>query len=162
MVFYKDGNNDPSNVGQYNLLFFTTPNGVRSFIVRNIEEKEKHVLSSTTRLRIALRRFEIEGTPMPAYSISDHLFVLSDGTQGRVSLFEGAYLATFDGDTFDSPFTRVEGIASGEPVTILKANQQVWIERTGPTGAVDVSGSVYAYQDGKWVPRSLSGEMKVA
>ena len=75
--------------------------------------------------------------------MNNHLYVLSDGTQGMVSLFDGMYLAIFNDDTFDSPYTRVEDIAIGEQETIPKANQPVWIEHSSPNKAVDDSGSTY-------------------
>jgi len=102
-------------------------------------------------IRITLRPYSMEGIGLPVYSLVDKLFLMCDGTQGTVSLFGDAYHATFDGDTFESNYTLVEGIAAGDIVVTIKKDQPVWPEWTGEDEAEDIGGQKYKLVDGQWV-----------
>jgi hypothetical protein len=52
--------------------------------------------------------------------------ILMDGTDGEVSLFDGFYTAGFDGDVFESDYTRLEGIRDGDLQVTLKKDQPIW------------------------------------
>jgi len=102
-------------------------------------------------IRIKLRAYSLAGIDLPVYSLTDHLFVMCDGTAGGYRLFDGAYNVTFDGDTFDSDYTRVEGITSGDPVVTIKKNQPVWPEWIDGDEAEDIGGKQYRVIDDEWV-----------
>ena len=102
-------------------------------------------------IRIKLRGYALEGIDLPVYSLTDYLFLMCDGTKGTVSLFDDAYHATFDGDVFDSAYTRVEGISTGDIVTTIKKDQPIWLEWTDKDKAEDLGGNQYRLEDGQWV-----------
>ena len=99
---------------------------------------------------MGLRGWEIEDADWPVYSLSDHFFALCDGTDGEVSLFDGSYAATFDGDTFESDYMRVEGVIDGDLKITLKSGQPIWAEWTGDNTAEDIQGNRYIRIDGVW------------
>ncbi|MBR3018102.1 MAG: hypothetical protein IKH57_13680 [Clostridia bacterium] len=68
------------------------------------------------------------GVKEDLYSIGQHLYVLTNVADGAVSLFDGLYQAAFDGDTFDSFFTLVEGISTDNLTVTLKQGQTVRAE----------------------------------
>ena len=103
-------------------------------------------------LKIVLRGFDIGGADWPVYSLTDHFFALCDGTDGEVSMFEEFYRNTFDGDTFDSDYIRIEGIADGRLNVTVKEGQPVWPEWTDENRAEDIAGSEYVLVGGKWIP----------
>ena len=76
---------------------------------------------------------------------------MCDGAKGTVSLFDGAYNATFDGDVFDSDYTRVEGISTGDFVVTVKQGQPIWPEWISENEAQDIDGKRYQLVDGQWV-----------
>ena len=79
-------------------------------------------------LEIVLRGFDLAGADFPVYSLTDHFFALCDGTDGEVSMFDGFYTNTFDGDTFDSDYIRIEGIVDGDLNVTIKEGQPIWLE----------------------------------
>ena len=58
---------------------------------------------------------------------------------------------TFDGDTFESDYTRVEGISGGDPVVTIKKDQPVWPEWIDEDEAEDIGGKKYQLTDDGWV-----------
>ena len=101
-------------------------------------------------LRIVLRGFELEGADLPVYSLTDHFFAMCDGTDGEVSMFDGFYTNTFDGDTFDSDYIRIEGIMDGDLNVTVKEGQGIWPEWTGENTAEDIAGNQYTRVDNVW------------
>ncbi len=155
LLIYRDSASDRMEIEKYNLLFFTTEPGQPNIVKFITSSLDGRPLELPVNLRVRLRPFAIEGTTLSAYSVNDNLYVMVNGAEGTINLFEGFYTVTFDGDTFDSPFTRVEGIAEGDPEFIIKANQPIWPERTGDNTASDIGGGRYRLVDGEWVPQEL-------
>ena len=110
-------------------------------------------LDTPASLTVQLRGYEVEGSDYPAYSMSDHLFILSDGSDGEVNICDGAYTATFEDDVFESDYLKIEGVSSGSPIITVKADQLIWPEFTNPakTEAIDLNGTAYRLTDGEWV-----------
>ena len=79
---------------------------------------------------------------------------MCDGTKGKVDLFDGLYRATFDGDVFESDYTRIEGISTGDIVLTIKKGQSVWPEWIGDDEAEDLGGKQYRLEDGQWVEQT--------
>ena len=100
------------------------------------------------------------GIDLPVYSLTDHLFVLCDGTKGTISLFDDAYHATFDGDVFDSDYTRVEGISTGDIVVTIKKDQPVWPEWTDENEAQDIGGKKYHLTEDQWSEEKAAPETR--
>lgn len=101
-------------------------------------------------LRIRLRPLALKSADMPVYSLSDCLLILMDGTDGEVSLFDGFYTAGFDGDVFESDYTRIEGIRDGDLQVTMKKDQPIWPEKTGTDTAEDLNGDRWLLLDGVW------------
>ena len=99
-------------------------------------------------LEIKLRAFDI-GAYTFAYSLSGHFFVMMDGSDGYVSIFNGFYRATID-DSFESDYVLIEGIGTNTPEVTLKANQPIWAEWSGTNRAEDIAGNRYVKEDGHW------------
>ena len=95
-------------------------------------------------MNIVLRAYDIEGSDFPVYSLTDHFFALCDGTDGGVSMFDGFYTNTFDGDTFDSDYIRIEGIVDGDLNVTVKQGQNIWPEWIDKDAASDIAGNDYA------------------
>ena len=109
-------------------------------------------------IRVVLRAYTMPGIDLPVYSLTDHLFVLCDGTQGKVDLFDGLYSATFDGDVFDSEYTRVEGISTGDLVVTIKKDQPVWPEWIDEDEAQDIGGKKYYLTENQWTEGNAAPE----
>ncbi|MBQ8110403.1 MAG: hypothetical protein IJ124_09625 [Clostridia bacterium] len=101
-------------------------------------------------MRIVLRGHHIDGADLPVYSLTDRFFAMCDGTDGKVSLFDGFYTNTFDGDTFDSDYIRIEGGLDGDLNVIIKEDQPIWPEWIGDDEAEDIVGNHYTRQDNVW------------
>ena len=112
-----------------------------------LEDRE---LEMPKTLKVILRAFKIDGADMPAYSLTDHFFILCDGTDGEVSLFDGFYNNTFDGDTFDIDYLRIEGIMDNRLNVTIKKDQIIWPEKNDETHATDMNGTDYEQMDGEW------------
>ena len=113
---------------KYNVLFFDTPEGEEDRVKVVTDVVAGRTLEMPRPLRIPLRGFALEGADWPVYSIDRHWFVMGDGTDGIVSLFDGFYTAVFDGNTFESQYTRIEGITEGEFIVTITKGQPVWEE----------------------------------
>jgi hypothetical protein len=136
----------------YNMMFFDTPEGEHSQVLVISNVLMGRELETPKSLSMTLRAFAIRNAEHPAYAINNHFYVLCDGTKGSVDLFDGSYQATFDGDTFESRYLRIEGIRNSDPQVTLKAGQTVWPERTGENRAEDAEGRTYALINGEWAP----------
>ena len=150
LYLYRDSKSDQREEEKYNVIFFDTPAGQSSMMKVLTDVVKGHTIEMPRSMRVILRPRSVEGSPWPAYTVSRRLLALADGTRGTVSMFDGFYLATFDGDTFESDYTRIEGIASGDLRVILKKDQPVWPEWTGETTAEDLNGDRYVLSDGQW------------
>ena len=152
MYLYRDSQSDMNGEEKYHCMLFDTPEGQKSIIkiVTNILEERDIVLPLA--IRITLRQFTLEGADLPAYSLGDHLFAMNDGTDGEVSMFGGTYRATFDGDTFESDYVRIENLREGKPAVILRKGQEIWAENAGANKATDIADNEYVRVDSIWYP----------
>lgn len=150
LYLFRDSKSDRRGEEKYNVLFFDTPKGHKSLVkvVTNVLEGRK--LEIPKPIRIVLRGRRIGGADLPVYSLTDHYFAMNDGTDGEVSMFNGFYTATFDGDVFDSAYTRIEGIRDGDLKITLKKDQPVWPEWTDKDSAEDLNGDKYELVDEVW------------
>ena len=71
-------------------------------------------------------------------------------TAGKVNMFGDFYASTFDGDVFESAYTRVEGIRDGNLKVTLKKDQPIWPEWTDEDSAEDQNGEKYELTDKGW------------
>ena len=151
MYLFRDSESDRKEEEKYNAIFFDTPDGEESMVEILTDAATGRELEMPRPIRVTLRVFWLEGADSPVYSICDHLYVMCDGTDGEVSLFGGLYQVAFDGDVFDSSYTRIEGIRSGELTVTLKKDQPVWPEWTGEDTATDVGGIDWTRIGDKWM-----------
>ena len=93
-----------------------------------------------------------------ALGVTDHFFAMCDGMDGEVSMFDGFYTNTFDGDTFDSDYIRIEGILDGDLNITVKEGQSIWPEWTGENTAEDIAGNRYGQVGGEWYPEEEAPE----
>ncbi|MBR6219322.1 MAG: hypothetical protein IKQ80_02020 [Clostridia bacterium] len=150
LYLYRDSKSDRMEIEKYNVMFFDTPEGEMSLVKIVTDVLMERRLEMPRPLKIALRAFEIDGVDFPVYSLSDHFFALCDGTNGNVSLFDGFYNNTFDGDVFDSDYIRIEGIVDGKLNVTVKPGQPVWPEWTGSDAAEDIQGRGFVRVDSLW------------
>ena len=150
LSMYRDSKSDRQEIEKYNMFFFDTRSSEPSLVKVLTTVLENRSLEMPRPMRVQLRAFWLTGADMPVYAICDDLFVMNDGTDGEVSLFDGFYTATFDGDTFDSDYTRVEGIEKGELNVTIKQNQPVWPEWTGENEAETQDGRRFVLEEGEW------------
>ena len=76
---------------------------------------------------------------------------MNDITDGKSSMFDGQYVATFRDGVFESDYTRVEGIFTGELRIILKAGDDAWLMWVDALTAQDPAGNLYRLANGVWV-----------
>ena len=131
-------------------MFFDTPEGKNDLVKIVTDVLGDRNLEMPRSFSIPLRGVMMEGAAYPAYSISNHLFVLAKVVDGAVNLFDSFYIASFDGDTFESAYTKVEGIRNGELTVTIKKNQPIWPEWKGEDTAEDIGGIRFRLNDGKW------------
>ena len=161
LYLYRDSKSDRSEVEKYNCMFFDTPEGEKSLVKVVTDVLMGSVLEMPRSLEIVLRGFEIAGADFPAYSLTDHFFAMCDGTDGGVSMFDGFYTNTFDGDIFDSGYIRIEGIVDGNLNVILKEGQPIWPEWTGEDTAADIAGNEYVCAEDGWYPAEEAPEQEL-
>jgi hypothetical protein len=159
MYLYRDSESDMNGEEKYHCMFFDTPEGQKSIVkvVTNILEERD--ISLPLAMRITLRSFTLDGADLPAYSLGDHLFAMNDGTDGFVSMFNGFYRATFDGNTFESDYIRIENIREGNPAVIIRKCQKIWAEHAGENKATDIAGNNYVCVDGVWYAADETPQM---
>ena len=149
LYLFRDSKSDRMGEEKYNALFFDTPEGEKSLVKVMTDVLEGRDLEVPKSLRIVLRGFDL-GADLPAYSLTDHFFAMNDGVGGKVSMFDGFYEASFDGDVFDSDYTRIEGIVNNDLTVTVKQGQSIWPEWTGKDAAEDIGGESYKRLDGVW------------
>jgi len=147
---YRDAKSDRMEIEKYNMFFFDTRENEPSLVKVLTTVLENRSLEMPRPMQVKLRPFYLLGADMPVYSITDDLFVMNNGTDGEVSLFDGFYTATFDGDVFDSDYTRVEGIRDGNLNVTVKEGQPVWPEWTDVNDAETLDDRHYVLVDGEW------------
>ena len=150
LYIFRDNRADRMGEEKYDILVFDTPAGEKSLFKVITDVLEDRELEMPKTLKVILRAFKIDGADMPAYSLTDHFFILCDGTDGEVSLFDGFYNNTFDGDTFDSDYLRIEGIMDNRLNVTIKKDQIIWPEKNDETHATDMNGTDYEQMDGEW------------
>ena len=67
-----------------------------------------------------------------------------------MNVVNGAYTATFDGDVFESDYTRIEGCASGDLKVTVTQDQPIWPEWDDKTSAHDIGDRKYRLDDEGW------------
>ena len=158
ICLYRDSKSDRMGEDKYDVIFYDTPEGEKStvkLITNVLAGRELEIPKSLT---ITLREFAIDGVELPVFSISDHLFVMNNGTTGAVELFDGFYKASFNGNTFDSDYTRIDGIATGDLQVTLKKDQEIWPENVNDSEAVTVSGDQFLKVGDEWVEQTDTAE----
>ena len=115
-------------------LFYDTPAGAPSRIVVYTNVVNGRRIELPKALRIVLRTFLLrvsDDEPITACAIHDHYYTVLEAETGEGQTFRlgGAYMAAFDGDTFESDYTRIEGILDGDIEITVKAGQPVWQRR---------------------------------
>ncbi|MCR4877288.1 MAG: hypothetical protein K5922_08955 [Clostridiales bacterium] len=136
---------------RYNILFFDTPAGEKSLVkvITNVLGGRELVVPRP--LRIRLRSFTLPGADLPVYSLTDRYIVFCDGSDGRVSLFDGSYEVSVTGDVFDSTYLHIERSPEGDPVVTIKKDLcGTWAEWTGANTAVDQNGTKFELVDRVW------------
>ncbi len=171
LYLYRDSKSDRMGEEKYNVMFFDTPEGEKSLVKVITDVLEERELEIPKTLKIPLRGFEIGGADYPVYSLTDHFLAMNDGTDGEVSMFDGFYTATIDGDTFESNYTRIETIPDqdsdsvsdqdstriqddgldGDLNVTVKKDQSIWPEWTSEDTASDIGGNDYILVDGEWL-----------
>ena len=152
LYLFRDSKSDRMEEEKYNIMFFDTPAGEKSLVKFITDVLEARTLEMPKPLRVILRGFDLPGAEYPAYSLTDHFFAMCDATDGEVSMFDGFYNATFDGDVFDSDYTRIEGILDGDLTITIKQDQPIWPEWIDESIAEDLQGNRYVRVDGVWYP----------
>ena len=149
LYLFRDSKSDRKGIEKYNAVFFDTPEGEKS-LLKVVTDVLQYTLEIPRPLRIVLRSFRIDGADLPVYSLSDHFFALCDGTDGKVSMFDGFYEAEITDDTFESDYIYMEGLLDSELKVTMKEGQPAWAEWTGENTAVDQNGTKYKRIDDVW------------
>ncbi|MBR2822196.1 MAG: hypothetical protein IKE24_00695 [Clostridia bacterium] len=150
LYLFRDSRADAREEEKYDIVFFDTPAEEKSLVKALATVMAPYELEMPRPLRIVLRSFRVNGADLPAYSLTDHFFVMCDGTDGRVSLFEDAYQNRFDGNVFESGYLRIDGIRDGDLNVTVKKNQPIWPEWAGESEATDLQEGRYVLMDGIW------------
>ena len=150
LFMFRDSKADGMEIEKYDIVFFDTPAEQKSLVKMLATVMAPHELEMPRPLRIVLRQFRIAGADLPAYSLTDHFFLMCDGTDGKVSLFGDEYQNRVDGNTFESDYLRIDGILDGDLNVTIKEGQNIWPEWTGETEATDLQADRYVLEDGIW------------
>ena len=115
-------------------------------------------------LAIVLRDFRpfFKDADWPVYKVSDELFFMNDVTDGTGLLFAPDYTVYFDGSTFDSTLTKIEGIDTGDCTVTVKADQPIWAEWDTQNTAHDIGGRSYVLNDDVWEEVETSPQVTAA
>ena len=154
LYLYRDRDSDRLEIEKYNVMFFDTPEGEKSLVKVITNLTTGGEMEVPLPMHIVLRGTHIDGTDWPAYSLSDHWFAMCDGSDGRANMFDGFYTNTFDGDTFDSNYIRIEGIADGNLKLTVRKGQSIWTEWTGENEAENIAGEKYIRVENEWYPEA--------
>ena len=154
LYIYRDAAADILEEEKYNVFYFDTPEGEMSLVKLVTNTMEKRLMIMPRSLQIVLRPFPVKGMDMPAFSMNDVALILTERRNNTASALDGFYKAYYDENTFDSPYTRVEGIQDGDLSVTIKKGQPIWPERTGSDSAEALDGTIYLLIDGVWYEES--------
>jgi len=149
LYIFRDSKSDRMGEEKYNVLFIDTPAGEKSFVIVVTNVLGGRELEVPKTMRVKLRGVSL-GADYPAYSLTDHFMVLNNGMDGVVSMFDDFYHATFDGDVFDSGYTRIEGIQDNNLTITLTEGQKIWPEWIDDHSAEDIEGDEYTLVNNLW------------
>ena len=150
ILLCRDSDADNKGIEKYSMVLYDTPEGKKNQVNLYTRVLNKPSMVLPHSISIGLREFHIEESELPVYSISDHLFVLSDGTKGQVELFDGFFKATFNGEIYDSDYVTIKGIHSGDLSAVLKKDQPIWPEFISYIECTDLNGTSFVLKDDKW------------
>ena len=139
-------------------MFFDTPEYEKSLVKVVTDVVTGRNIDTPLAMRIVLRGCYIKGADLPVYSISDHYFAMCDGTDGKVSLFNGLYQNTFDGDTFESDYIRIEGMVDGDLNVTIKRGQRIWFEWIDENSLTNIQGDNCIRVGEDWYPEGEQPE----
>ena len=149
LYIFRDARSDMMEEEKYDVFFFDTPEGQTSLVKLITNTLDSRDMVMPKALQIVLRAFPMKDNT-PAYSLSDSALILTDRQNGKISALGGSYEASYDNDTFDSPYTRIEGISGKDPVVTIKQGQEIWPEKTARDTAETIDGTTYLLIDGVW------------
>ena len=150
LYIFRDADADMTEEEKYNMIFFDTPEGEMSLVKLFTNTADGREMIMPRGLQIILRKFPVKGIDMPVYSFSDCLLVLTDRHDGKISALDDWYKASYDNDTFNSPYTLIKGISGGDLAVTIKKDQPVWPEWTGEDTAETIDGTKFVLIDGVW------------
>ncbi|MBR2121739.1 MAG: hypothetical protein IJ930_02175, partial [Lachnospiraceae bacterium] len=149
LYIFRDARSDMMEEEKYDVFFFDTPEGQTSLVKLITNTLDSRDMVMPKALQIVLRAFPMKDNT-PAASLSDSALILTDRQNGKISALGGSYEASYDNDTFDSPYTRIEGISGKDPVVTIKQGQEIWPEKTARDTAETIDGTTYLLIDGVW------------
>ena len=149
-LVYRDSNSDRRGEVRYNVALVDVAEGDRARFEVITDLLAGRQMDTPAALNVVLRAVTVEGLDARVYAIQDQLYALVDGTQGNVSLLDGAYAVTVADDAFESDYIRVEGMDYDAMRITLKGGQPAWPERVTDTAAEDLNGGRYERRDGTW------------
>ena len=152
LYLFRDSESDRMEVEKYNCLFFDTAEGERSLVKAMTVSPTNRELEMPVEMEIVLRAYDVQGADLKAYRVSGIFFAMNDGTDGKVSMFNGEYEATCNDNVFESDFVRIEGINGNNVLITIKEGQDVWAELTGENTATDPDGNRFVRVNTKWYP----------
>ncbi|MBR3505371.1 MAG: hypothetical protein IKO07_14170 [Clostridia bacterium] len=158
LYLYRDSNADRMEQEKYDVMFFDTPEYEKSLVKVVTDVVTGRNIDTPLAMRIVLRGCYIKGADLPVYSISDHYFAMCDGTDGKVSLFNGLYQNTFDGDTFESDYIRIEGMVDGDLNVTIKRGQRIWFEWIDENSLTNIQGDNCIRVGEDWYPEGEQPE----
>jgi hypothetical protein len=101
---------DSRNAGKSCLVFYDHSSADNTVII--ISDAQKNLKEETaSRMHVVLRGVRVSGSSLPAYSIRGRYLIMAECRNGFVNVLDGLYTASYDGNTFESPYTRITGIA---------------------------------------------------
>jgi hypothetical protein len=129
MAIFTDSMNGWMNAGESLLVFYDSSTGDSTVsILSNAPVNREQEMAD--RMRIVLRGVRVNGSAWPAYSARDRYLVMAECRNGRVNVLDGLYTASYDGNTFESPYTRITGISEEEIRIIPKSDISLRTEQT--------------------------------
>jgi len=166
LVVFRDEKADKMGEVQFDVMFqdLSEEEDRALFDAHTLVPGQDAELEIPAALEIVLRDFGpfFEGADWPVYKVSDELFFMNDATDGSALLFAPDYTVAFDGSTFDSTLTKVEGIDTGDIAVTVKADQPIWAEWDTENTAHDIGGRAYALNDDVWEEVEMIPEVEAA
>ena len=151
VLLYRDSKSDRRGEVLFNISMYATENPESSDLFEVLNDlKEEREIDTPESLTVILRPYHVPGCTGGAYVITDHVFALDDATDGKVSMYDGGFEATFDGDVYDSPYIRVEGVSTGELIITIKGGQPIYADLKKPKTAQDLNGGNYSLTEDGW------------